>query len=106
MAARRPLPLTSPMTTNVRPTLKGNDLKEIASHFGGGTIDAFDGITGDGRQVVRDHDALDLVGGGHFAFERSLFGLRSKNAPAFADGDVDESYISESDSDHDGQAVE
>src|SRR6266567_1494947 len=88
------------------PALQRDDLKEIAAYFGSGAVDALEDVAVDGRQVFRDHDALDFAGGGHFAFERGFFKLRAEMAAALADGDVDEANVAEGDGDDNGAAVE
>lgn len=62
-----------------------DELEEIAAHFGGGTIDAFDPIAGNVWKRFRNHDALSFARSGHFALEAGFFGLHRGVPSRFAD---------------------
>src|SRR5215472_1751707 len=81
-------------------------LEEVATDLRGGAVDTFNGVASDRGQGFRNHDALDLARGGHFAFEGGLLGLDADVAAAFIDGGEDESRVSQAGADDDGGAVE
>ena len=63
----------------------------------GGTVDAFDGVPGTGRQLFGHHEPLDFAGGSQFCVQRSFIEFGPEAATRLGNGDHDKTGIAKDD---------